>query len=84
MAPDEKDDKYWERRNKNNVAAKRSREARRLKENQIAMRTAFLEVENSVLQRALDSLSSKNENLHDENKKLMDRLKNVQPEYIQN
>ena len=40
----EKNDKYWERREKNNVAAKRSREARRLRENQIAMRTAFLEV----------------------------------------
>jgi len=29
-----KDEKYWEKRVKNNVAARRSREARRLKENQ--------------------------------------------------
>ena len=29
-----KDDKYWARRAKNNVAAKKSREQRRLKENQ--------------------------------------------------
>ena len=40
-----KDDKYWARRNKNNMAAKRSRDARRSKENQIAMRAAFLEKE---------------------------------------
>ena len=38
-----KDDRYWEKRIKNNVAARRSREARRLKENQIALRAAFLE-----------------------------------------
>ena len=37
--PDEsKDGRYWEKRGKNNVAARRSREARRLKENQIALR----------------------------------------------
>ena len=35
---DNKDDKYWDRRSKNNFAARRSREARRLKENQIALR----------------------------------------------
>jgi len=38
-----KDDRYWARREKNNLAAKRSRDARRLKENQIAMRAQFLE-----------------------------------------
>ncbi len=42
---DMKDDKYWARRRKNNMAAKRSRDARRVKENQIAMRAAFLEKE---------------------------------------
>ena len=47
---EDKDDKYWERRGKNNTAARRSREARRLKENQIALRTAYLERENSALQ----------------------------------
>lgn len=40
-----KDEKYWARRRKNNMAAKRSRDARRLKENQIAMRANFLEKE---------------------------------------
>ncbi|XP_037319899.2 HLF transcription factor, PAR bZIP family member b isoform X1 [Pungitius pungitius] len=45
------DDKYWARRRKNNVAAKRSRDARRLKENQIAIRAAFLEKENSALRQ---------------------------------
>jgi len=55
FVPDEnKDGKYWEKRQKNNVAARRSREARRLKENQIALRAAFLEKENSILQKELD------------------------------
>ena len=43
------DDRYWARRRKNNVAAKRSRDARRLKENQIAIRAGFLEKENAAL-----------------------------------
>lgn len=46
---DLKDEKYWNRRKKNNVAAKRSRDARRLKENQITVRAAFLEKENTAL-----------------------------------
>ncbi|XP_070704305.1 HLF transcription factor, PAR bZIP family member a [Pempheris klunzingeri] len=46
---DMKDDRYWARRRKNNVAAKRSRDARRLKENQIAIRAGFLEKENAAL-----------------------------------
>ncbi|XP_030053680.1 D site-binding protein isoform X3 [Microcaecilia unicolor] len=47
----QKDDKYWSRRSKNNEAAKRSRDARRLKENQISVRAAFLEKENAVLRQ---------------------------------
>lgn len=46
---DLKDEKYWARRRKNNMAAKRSRDARRLKENQIAIRAGFLEKENTAL-----------------------------------
>ncbi|CAL8353277.1 unnamed protein product [Arctogadus glacialis] len=45
------DDKYWSRRYKNNEAAKRSRDARRLKENQITVRAAFLERENATLRQ---------------------------------
>jgi len=57
--PDDlKDDKYWARRRKNNMAAKRSRDARRVKENQIAMRAAFLEKEvNAVLKAELDKVT---------------------------
>jgi len=51
----EKDDKYWEKREKNNNAARRSREARRLKENQIALRVAHLERENGNLKQILGS-----------------------------
>ncbi|XP_068189222.1 D site albumin promoter binding protein a [Antennarius striatus] len=52
LVPNEqKDDKYWSRRVKNNEAAKRSRDARRLKENQISVRAAFLERENAALRQ---------------------------------
>ena len=53
-----KDEKYWARRQKNNVAAKRSRDARRVKENQIAMRANFLE--NEVVVDFSISFSSSN------------------------
>ena len=58
-----KDEKYWQRRKKNNVAAKRSREARRVKENQIAMRAAFLEQENDKLRKSYEKLQRENEGL---------------------
>ena len=45
------DEKYWSRRCKNNEAAKRSRDARRLKENQISVRAAYLERENATLRQ---------------------------------
>ncbi|XP_062395423.1 D site albumin promoter binding protein b isoform X2 [Sardina pilchardus] len=52
MVPEDlKDDKYWSRRHKNNEAAKRSRDARRLKENQISVRASFLERENAALRQ---------------------------------
>lgn len=48
-----KDEAYWERRRKNNEAAKRSRDARRQKETEIAMRAQFLEQENIQLKLEL-------------------------------
>ncbi|KAL0962411.1 hypothetical protein UPYG_G00339690 [Umbra pygmaea] len=57
LVPDEqKDDKYWSRRYKNNEAAKRSRDARRLKENQITVRAAFLERENQALRQEVSDM----------------------------
>jgi len=54
--PDElKDDKYWEKRLKNKEATRRSREARRLKENQIVLRAAYLEKENKVLKQEVET-----------------------------
>lgn len=53
---DEKDAAYWERRRKNNEAAKRSRDARRAKEDEIAIRAAFLEQENMKLKYELVAL----------------------------
>uniref|UniRef100_A0A8C5XIU6 BZIP domain-containing protein n=1 Tax=Microcebus murinus TaxID=30608 RepID=A0A8C5XIU6_MICMU len=57
FVPDEqKDEKYWTRRKKNNVAAKRSWDAWRLKENQITIRAAFLEKENTALRTEVAKL----------------------------
>jgi len=53
---DTKDSSYWERRRKNNEAAKRSRDARRAKEDELAIRAAFLEQENVQLKCELAAL----------------------------
>lgn len=66
FVPDDmKDEKYWARRRKNNLAAKRSRDARRVKENQIALRAGFLEKENMNLRQELDRLKKENMLLRD-------------------
>nr|ADI44341.1 giant protein [Clogmia albipunctata] len=44
-----RDNAYFERRKKNNAAAKKSRDRRRIKEDEIAIRAAFLERENIEL-----------------------------------
>lgn len=57
--PDEqKDEAYWERRRKNNEAAKRSRDARRAKEDEIAIRAALLEQENMKLRVEVAALKT--------------------------
>ncbi|XP_074599642.1 hepatic leukemia factor-like [Brevipalpus obovatus] len=58
-----KDARYWARRAKNNMAAKRSREARRLKENQIVLRASFLERENACLHETVQKLREENDQL---------------------
>merc|ERR1712062_909385 len=70
-----KDMCYWEKRNKTNEAARRSREARRLKENQIALRTAFLEKENAQLKAALDEMTADNTTCKMENGILQKKLR---------
>lgn len=54
-----KDEKYWKRRNSNNEAARRSREAKRARFNWIEARTKELEVENARLEEQLKTLRSK-------------------------
>lgn len=64
FVPDDcKDEKYWQRRKKNNVAAKRSRDARRIKENQIALRAAFLEKQTENLKDELEKMKKENQKL---------------------
>ena len=68
MKPNEengrKDDAYWDRRRKNNEAAKRSRDARRQKEEEIAMRAAYLEQENLKLRAQVAILKNETAKLH--------------------
>lgn len=54
---EEKDAAYWVRRRKNNEAAKRSRDARRAKEDEIAIRAAFLEQENLKLKYQIAAIT---------------------------
>merc|ERR1719362_2524351 len=75
VSTEKKDDKYWESRTKNTIAARRSREARRLKENQIALRAAFLEKENDGLRVELDQAKSENLELLAEKQLLLEKLK---------
>jgi len=58
LPEDLKDEAYWERRRKNNEAAKRSRDARRAKEMEIALRAALLEQENLKLRFEVASLKT--------------------------
>ena len=51
-----KDEKYWIKRTKNNIAAKRSRESCRIKENRILLRAAYLEKENCALKREIKKM----------------------------
>lgn len=53
---DEKDSAYLERRKKNNEAAKRSRDARRAKEDEVAIRATFLEGQNAKLKATVTML----------------------------
>lgn len=63
--PDEKkDDAYWERRRKNNEAAKRSRDLRRQKEDEIAMRASYLEQENLKLKAQVTLLKAELSKVH--------------------
>merc|ERR1712223_2284912 len=70
-----KDDKYWEKRCKNNIAARRSREARRLKENQIALRAAYLEKQNMHLRVTLKSLNIENAHMRINVEAMMTKIK---------
>merc|ERR1739848_280988 len=75
VTAEKKDEKYWEKRNKNNVAARRSREARRLKENQISLRTAFLEQENAALKSTVQVANKKQDQLIADKQILLQTLK---------
>ncbi|XP_034939865.1 nuclear factor interleukin-3-regulated protein-like [Chelonus insularis] len=60
---DKKDAKYYERRKRNNQAAKKSRDARRMREDIIALKAQFLENENVFLWKKVVLLSQELEKL---------------------
>jgi leukemia factor-related protein len=60
-----KDDKYWKRRAKNNLAAKRSRDLRREKENAILGRVQYLEGQNQILNQSMADYKQENIELKD-------------------
>lgn len=62
--PDEqKDAKYYEKRKRNNEAAKKSRDARKIREDRIAFQAAFLEQENSLLKAQVVALQNEMQSL---------------------
>lgn len=60
-----KDDAYWERRKRNNESAKRSREMRRMKEQQTTMRVIYLEQDNLRLKTEVDMLRTELEKVRE-------------------
>ncbi|XP_076045872.1 uncharacterized protein LOC143028124 [Oratosquilla oratoria] len=51
-----KDEKYFERRKRNNLAAKKSRDARKQREDQVTLRAGYLEKENAMLRAQVATL----------------------------
>lgn len=61
FVPDDmKDNEYWEKRKRNNMAAKKSREDRRKKELEVVNKMAALKNENSQLRARVKELEKKN------------------------
>lgn len=71
VASSMKDDKYWEKRLRNNASAKRSRDARRVRELECQIRSEFMEEENRKLEEENKMLREENERLS----KLIQELK---------
>ena len=69
----EKTEQYWDRRKKNNVSAKKSRDARRQRETLMNQRSAMLETENLRLRAELATLRDENTRLKQE----VDSLKKI-------
>ncbi|XP_046581117.1 nuclear factor interleukin-3-regulated protein-like [Haliotis rubra] len=60
IIPDlEKDDKYWEKRKRNNLAAKRSRENKRKLEVDIRHKMSYLEEDNALLRKEIALIKAK-------------------------
>ena len=77
----DRDEKYWERRRKNNIAAKKSRDARKIRENQLKVKVNCLQNANQVLRdqverdkQEINQMKHKMSNLMAENMDLRQKL----------
>ncbi|XP_067950584.1 hepatic leukemia factor-like [Watersipora subatra] len=64
-ANDAKDELYWAHRDRNNLAAKRSRDAKRIKDIQIGITAQRLEATNSILKYEIEMLKREAKHLKD-------------------
>merc|ERR1712241_229924 len=69
------------KKRKNKEATRRSREAKRLKENQIVLRAAYLEKENKVLKQELDTSNFEKSKLETELDILKRKLARYEPSF---
>ncbi|XP_046749737.1 nuclear factor interleukin-3-regulated protein-like [Diprion similis] len=60
---EQKDEKYYERRKRNNEAAKKSRDARKIREDHIALKAMMLEHENAILKVQIATLREEAQSL---------------------
>lgn len=67
-----KDEKYWEKRLRNNASAKRSRDARRVRELECQIRSEFVHEENRKLEE-------ENKSLREENMRLLKIVNELKP-----
>ncbi|CAB4066018.1 unnamed protein product [Lepeophtheirus salmonis] len=63
IPPEEKDQRYYERRARNNLAAKKSRDQRKMRESRIALRASFLVKENVILRAQIAAFGLERQSL---------------------
>lgn len=76
----QKDDSYWEKRKRNNEAARKSREVRRRMEAEVSNKMSTLKKENEALRVTIALLIKRNETLE----YILDDYANIERDYVYN